>query len=168
MNGRSSSLSSNSRSNVKKDSKHKKSKKRSPSSSSSSSSGSSSLFSDSYSDSFSSSASLSHNDKEDKSKLKNGILRRSSSSLNSRRTTSSLSKNDDDDFSSSSSLNSARTNLSKAHSLKNLEIEYEPVIASNLSFNVYQALFSIKASNINIYNLKKEYQVTLIIPYLII
>lgn len=59
--------------------------------------------------------------------------------------------------SSDSSLESVQ-NLSRANSLKNLEAEYEP-IASNLPFNVYQTLFSIKSSNLKIYTLIKEFQV---------
>lgn len=67
-------------------------------------------------------------------------------------------------LSSSSSTESLRSvksqQLSKANSLVNLEAEYEP-IATNLPFNVYQALFSIKTSNLNIYTLKKEFQVNI-------
>jgi hypothetical protein len=80
-------------------------------------------------------------------------LRSSKRSLSNVRRSSSRSRSSSRDFSSSESLN-----LSKANSLKNLEAEYEP-IASNLNFNIYQALFSIKSSNLRIYTLTKEYQV---------
>lgn len=81
-------------------------------------------------------------------------LRSSKRSTSNVRRSSSRSRSSSRDFSSSESL----TNLSKANSLKNLEAEYEP-IASNLNFNIYQALFSIKSSNLRIYTLTKEYQV---------
>lgn len=65
-------------------------------------------------------------------------------------------------FSSLSDVSShgSQTKLSRTDSYKNLEAEYQPV-SSNLPLNVYQALFSIKNSNLKIYTLTKEFHVKL-------
>jgi hypothetical protein len=132
--------------------------------------------SSSYTNSFSSSYSLSEDDGEStaaQSKRKSplgGILRRSSSSLSLKNSKTKLKENEkhgdkkkspsSSRSGSSESLVSNRSNLSRAQSLRNLEIEYEPNIGKNLPLNVYQTLFSIKSSNICVYAFKKEYQVS--------
>jgi hypothetical protein len=52
------------------------------------------------------------------------------------------------------------SNLSRAQSLRYLEEEYDPpTVDTNLPFNIYQTLFSIKTSMVNVYNLKNKHRV---------
>lgn len=106
--------------------------------------------SDSYSDSFNSRSSSESGKKS--SRYSSSDSRKSNKN---EKKTKSLEKYDS---SSQESLASALSGTSRANSIKILEEEYSP-IGTNLPYNVYQTLFSIKDSMINIYNLESNFQV---------
>ena len=132
----------------------RRSKSRSSSSSSSSSrSSKSSKPSSHYSDNFSSDA-LSHSQKSPKIQHTKDELKLKKLSSS----TSSISSSQYQDSLVSGGGNSS--NLSRTNSLRYLEEEYEPAcVDNNLPFNVYQTLFSIKTSMVNVYKLKKQHEV---------
>jgi hypothetical protein len=69
----------------------------------------------------------------------------------------------DDDAASLLSYDSnASYSSSRANSLRNLQEEYSP-IDSNMPFNLYQTLLSIKESMVKVYTLKKTFQVIKIV-----
>ena len=127
---------------------HSRSSSRSRSSSSSSSSSNKSKTS-LYSESFSSTASSSTKEPTKRSENVEELKLKKLTASNS-----SLSSNQD-------SLVSGHTsNLSRAQSLRYLEEEYEPpTVDTNLPYNIYQTLFSIKTSMVNVYNLRNKHRV---------
>lgn len=78
--------------------------------------------------------------------------------LSSRVRLSSTSIGDNDDDDRDSFISDQSGNLSRANSFKNLEEEYTP-LSTNLPFNVYQILLSVKESMIDFYKTKKLFQV---------